>query len=118
MQIASKRAGEGFKVYSLCAGNYLFACYFATSFGPKSSRIVDMQSMQDLPPTSTICVRLAQRLPESWEYVIYLDNFFTREALLKKLKKLGFEAYETSKRGFGVYNNLLVFKELSKKAYN
>ena len=116
MQIASKSAGEGFKIYSLCVGNYLFACYFASPIGPKATRIVGMQSMKDLPPTSTVCVRLAQRLPKPWEYVIYLDNFFTREALLKKLKKLGFGACGTSKRGSGVHNDLVVFKELSKKA--
>ena len=50
--------------------------------------------------------------------MIYLDNFFTREALLKKLKKLGFGACGTSKRGSGVYKDLLVFKELSKKAHD
>ena len=115
MQIASKVAGEGFKIYSLCVANYLFACYFASPIGPKSTRIVGMQPVEDLPPTSAVCVRLAERLPKPWEYVIYLDNFFTREALLKHLKKLGFGACGTSKRGSGVHEDLLVFKELAKK---
>ena len=118
MQIASKVAGEGFKTYSLYVENYLFACYFASPVGPKATRIAGMQSMEDLPLISAVCVRLAQRLPKLWEYVVYLDNFFTREVLLKKLKKLGFGACGMLKRGSGVHEDLLIFKELSKKSTN
>lgn len=64
MKINSKRAEKGFKIYSLCAENYLFTCFFASPIEPQSKRIVGMQSMKELPPTSTMCVRLAQRLPK------------------------------------------------------
>lgn len=114
MMIATKKAGQGFKVYSLCVGNYLI--WF--SFTSKLGGIDGLQSIKNLPPSSAIIIGLMGRLPklEGPAYVVYLDNFFTSKKLLLELRTRGFGACGTCKNGSGIASSLLELKQsLTKK---
>ena len=114
MRIDNKKAGQGFKVYTLCHGNYVIGLNFTS----KASQIVGLDerlSMETgLPKTSAICVQLMKQL-YGFEYICYLDNYFTRVPLLLELKKHGYAACGTSKKGSGIYFDLVTLRELSKK---
>ena len=49
------------------------------------------------------------------EYICYLDNYFTWVPLLLELRKRGYRACGTSKKGSGIYYDLVILRELSKK---
>lgn len=111
MRIDNKVAGQGFKVYSLCVGNYLLGLMFAS----RDTKIDGLKRIKGLPDTSSLVVQLMKQLPEPWEYVVYLDNFFTRVALLVYLKGLGFGACGTAKNGSGIPHELVTLRVLSNK---
>lgn len=117
MMIASKEAGQGFKVYSLCVGNYLIWFKFTSKLGG----IDGLQSIPNLPPSSSLIVDLMIKLPKQKDiaaYVVYLDNFFTSKKLLLELRARGFGACGTCKNGSGIASSLLELKQsLSKKRY-
>ena len=111
MRIENKEAGQGFKVYSLCVGNYLLGLQFAS----KESKIDGLKRIKGLPDTLSLVIQLMKQLPKPWEYVIYLDNFFTRIPLLVYLKHLGFAACGTAKNGSGIAYELITIRALATK---
>lgn len=114
MRIDNKVAGQGFKVYSLCVGNYLLGLQFAS----RDIKIDGLKRIKGLSDTSSLVIQLMKQFPKPWEYVVYLDNFFTRVALLIYLKGLGFGACGTAKNGSGIAHQLVTLRELSKKNTN
>ena len=115
MNINAKAAGVGFKIYSLCCGNYLVDFRFASKCigieGIRKSR-----KKGDLPETGKVVVELVKALPKPLEYVVFVDNFFTRTNLLTHLKSLGIGACGTAKRGSGMPEVQVAIKEISKKS--
>ena len=113
MIINSKEAGQGFKLYSLCVGNYLIWFIFTSKYGG----IDGLQLISELAPSSSIIVNLIGKLLElgKAKYVVYLDNFFTNRKLLLALRKRGFGACGTCKNGSGIALSLIAIKELANK---
>ena len=116
MIINSKEAGQGFKLYSLCVGNYLIWFIFTSKYGG----IDGLQLISELAPSSSIIVNLIGKLLElgKAKYVVYLDNFFTNRKLLLALRKRGFGACGTCKNGSGIALSLIAIKELANKKNN
>lgn len=124
--ISTKAAGQGFKLYSLCVGNYLIWFSFTSKQGG-IDLLEEVQPVAGLPPTGQVVVRLMERLPAYGgveagkngtiqpRYVVYIDNFFTSFELLCALRERGFAACGTCKRGSGINNELLIMKECLSK---
>ncbi len=70
MNIPSKEADRGFKIYCLCSENYLYAFMYAS----KITQIVDLHQIQDFSPSASMVVQIVKSLPRPYEYVVYLDN--------------------------------------------
>ena len=73
MTIHNKAADKGFKVYCLCHVNYLFVFMYIL----KASKIVKLQLTKDLTLSVFMILQIIKLLSQSYEYVIYLNNFFS-----------------------------------------
>ena len=114
MNIAAKAAGVGFKIYSLCADNYLFDFRFASKITAIEG-IPKIRKKGALPETSRVVVELLKALP-SHRHVVFVDNFFTKKALFSHLRSLGFGACGTAKMGSGIPPTQVAIKEISQKS--
>ncbi len=63
-------------------------------------------------------VQIVKSLPRPYEYVVYLDNFFSSIDLFMALKALGVEAVRTEKQGSEFDENLLKLKAVATKEKN
>ena len=111
MTISFKAAGKGFKIYCLCVNNYLFAFMYAS----KPSKIVGLEHTKGLSDSASMVLQLVKQLSQSYEYVVYLDNFFSSIKLFRSLKSLRIGAMSTSKKGSGFDEDLLKLKAISTK---
>jgi hypothetical protein len=99
LQIPSKSAGKGYKVYALCVIGYLYDFVFTS----RTQKIAEVPDKKGVRQTSTMVKHLMQRLPnEGKGYCVYLDNFFSTVELFSDLKNLGIGACETCKTGSGI----------------
>ncbi len=115
MNIPSKEADRGFKIYCLCSENYLYAFMYAS----KTTKIVDLHQIQDFSPSASMVVQIVKSLPRPYEYVVYLDNFFSSIDLFMALKALGMGAVGTAKQGSEFDENfLLKLKAVATKEKN
>ena len=96
MQIGSKEAGVGFKIYSLCAENYLWDFVFTS---PKHG-ISESKKVLGLTETGSVVYNLCKQLPGGENrYIVYTDNFFTNVDLYTALREVGIGVVETTKVG-------------------
>jgi hypothetical protein len=108
MQIGNKAAGKGFKIYTLCAGYYLYdwmytskaakvpqAKYF-TPQNPGYGSFTDSERM-----VLTLVEGMVQRHPEL-RFSVVFDNFFSTTRLFDELRSWGVGAYGTAKKGSGI----------------
>jgi len=114
MNIPSKEADRGFKIYCLCSENYLYAFMYAS----KTTKIVDLHQIQDFSPSTSMIVQIVKSLPQPYEYVVYLNNFFSSIDLFMALKALGMRAVKTAKQGSEFDENLLKLKAVATKEKN
>ena len=112
MNMVSKAAGYGFKIYSLCVENYLYNFLFTS----KKSKISLLERTKGFSDSSSVVIQLCKSLPKPYNHVVYMDNFFTNVKLYTALKELGIGACGTAKNGSGFPPELLTLREvLSKK---
>lgn len=112
MQIGTKAAGVGFKIYSLCSDSYLYNFLFAS----RVSKVSNLQKKKPgLTDSSTVVYRLCESLPQDVGYVVFMDNFFINVKLLTALKQIGIGGCGTAKAGSGFPPELLEIRELSTK---
>lgn len=115
MLIPSKRAGKGFKIYSLCHDNYVIM------FSSRASKISGLKRLPGFTDSSTMVAQIFRSLSNYGEpdmYLVYTDNFFTNVKLFKHLKKHGLGACGTVKAGSGFPAELLIFRDNSSKKNN
>ena len=105
MNMGTKAASHGFKIYSLCVQNYLYNFLFTS----KVSKISLLEKIKGLSDSSSMVLQLAKSLPKPYSHVIYMDNFFTNVKLYTALKELGIGACGTAKNGSGFPPELLTF---------
>ena len=96
MQIGSKEAGVGFKIYSLCAENYFWDFVFI-SFKYGISELIKVSGLTDIG--SVVYNFCKQLLGGPNRYIIYTDNFFTNVDLYTALREVGIGAVGTTKAG-------------------
>jgi hypothetical protein len=84
LQIPSKAAGRGYKVYALCTHGYLYDFVFTS----RIQKIAEVGEEKDVRQTFTMVQYLMKRfLNEGYHYIVYLDNFFITANLLASLKR-------------------------------
>src|SRR5450755_65691 len=94
LQIPSKAAGKGYKVYALYSLGYLYNFVFIN----RTQKIAEIPIKKGVRYTSTIIQYLMRRLLNgNTRHVIYLDNFFTTVSLLNIFKILKIKATGTCK---------------------
>jgi hypothetical protein len=77
----NKPIKEGYKMFALCEAGYTY--YFMWS--SKSNSYGELDKQPDLTPTESMVFQLARQLLVGIPHVIYMDNFFTRVPLLRRL---------------------------------
>jgi hypothetical protein len=73
MMINTKEAGQGFKLYSLCVGNYLIWFTFIS----KPAGIDCIQPIKGLSDSATVILNLMGQLPSLGgvsKYIVYLNR--------------------------------------------
>ena len=96
MQIGNKEAGVGFKIYSLCAKNYLWDFVFTSPIHGISESI----KLPGHTDTGSVVYNLYEQLPGGTNrYIIYTDNFFTNVDLFTALRDIGIGGVGTTKAG-------------------
>src|SRR5450755_2086769 len=85
LQIPSKAAGKGYKVYALYSLGYLYNFVFIS----RTQKIAEVPVKKGVRYISIMIQYLMRRLPNgSTRHVIYLDNFFITVSLLSTFKTL------------------------------
>ena len=111
MQIGSKEAGVGFKIYSLYTKNYFWDFVFIS---PKHG-ISESTKVPGLTNIDSIIYNLYKQLPGGLnQYIIYTDNFFTNVDLYTALREIGIGAIGIIKAG-SVFIELLALNNSSDK---
>ena len=96
MQIGSKEAGVGFKIYSLYIENYLWDFIFTSPI----HGISESTKVSGLTDIGSVVYNLYKQLPGgSNRYIIYTDNFFTNINLYTALRNIDIGVIETTKAG-------------------
>ena len=120
LQIDTKAAGKGYKIYALnLLGGYLVD-YRYTS---KATKIAEVHCPPGKRATSQMILDMMTTLPpkpfrEGYaSYVVWLDNFFTTADLLIQLRKKGIGAAGTCKAGSGVPQSLIDLRQASNKKH-
>jgi hypothetical protein len=90
----NKPITQGYRIFSLYEAGYIY--FFIWSSRVESYG--ELIRLPDLSPTESIVYQLAQSLPKSTEYIIYIDNLFTRVPLLRKLRSIGIRACGTTRK--------------------
>ena len=94
--MCSKAAGEGFKLYSLCAEDYLWDFVWTSP----TQGISESTKVPGLTETGSVVYNLCKQLPGgSNQYIVYTDNFFTSVDLFSALRDIGIGAVGTTKAG-------------------
>ena len=93
--MCSKAAGEGFKIYSLCSGDYLWDFVWTSP----TQGISESTKVPGLTDTGSMVYNLCKQLLYRDQYIIYTDNFFTSVDLFSALKDIGIGAVGTTKVG-------------------
>ena len=105
IQMNSKAAGEGYKIYCLCYPNGYLIDFRFTSAEQKIAEIGDWEGFTASEVVVLdLITQLQTRLPRSTSspYILHTDNFFTRISLFSKLYEFGIGANETAKAGSGI----------------
>ena len=114
INIGTKATEHDFKIYSLCAENYLYNFLFTS----KKSKISLLEQRKELADSSSVVLRLVKSLSKLYNYVIYMNNFFINARLYMALKKLEIEVCETAKNESEFSVKLLTLQEILMKKNN
>jgi hypothetical protein len=108
----NKPITQGYRIFSLCEAGYTY--YFIWS--SKSESYSELIKLPNLSATESIVYQLAQSLPSGKAYVLYMDNYFTRVPLLRKLRTINIGAYGTTRKHPEFPLFLLKLKEVCSKS--
>jgi Transposase IS4 len=108
IQMNSKAAGQGYKIYSLCCANGYMVDFRFTS---GQQKVAQLTSYSGFSASESVVLDLAHTLLKRFPrptpfYVLHLDNFFTTRRLYQKLYELGIGANGTAKAGSGIPKEL------------
>ena len=105
IQMNSKAADEGYKIYSLCCSNgYMIDFKFSSAI----EKVAELRRYPDFSQSEAIVLDFAESLlarfprPKPF-YVLHLDNFFTTRKLYQRLYELGIGANGTKLKQDLVY---------------
>lgn len=90
---SNKPIKEGYKIFALCEAGYTYNFMWSS----KTDSYGELVRMPDLSPTESMVYQLVQTLPKDVPHIIYMDNYFTRVPLLRKLRTLNIEACRTTR---------------------
>ena len=101
MEIKNKPIKQGFKIWALCEGGYLYNFMFC----PRFWKTGELEQQKLLIDTGAVLYQLAltiQPLPNGQTYTIYRDNFSTSPPLFRALKIRGVGACGTTRKDSSV----------------
>ena len=111
MQIGSKEAGIGFKIYSLYTENYFWDFVFTS---PKYG-ISELTKVLGLTDIGSVVYNLCKQLPGGLnQYIIYTNNFFINVDLYTALREIDIDIIGIIKAG-SVFAELLALNGPSDK---
>ena len=109
MQIDNKAAGKGFKIYTLCAGSYLYDWIYTSKVSrvPQAKHYVPRSPQHTAFTDSertvlTLVEAIIDSHPPGYRFQVVLDNFFSTTRLYEELRSWGVGAYGTTKKGSGI----------------
>jgi hypothetical protein len=113
MMMNVKAAGKGFKIYSLCVENYIYAFKWTSKF----TGITDLKKSKEFSPSAVLVMELCKELPDYYDgkYVCYVDNFFSSIKLFNRLRRMNVAAVGTCKAGSGFPQLLLELRAATTK---
>ncbi len=117
IQMNSKAAGEGYKIYSLCCSNgYLIDFKFSSA----TEKVAELEQYPGFSQSEAVVLTLAESLLARFPrprpfYVLHLDNFFTTRKLYQRLYELGIGANGTAKAGSGIPKELAYLRDAMTK---
>ena len=120
IQMNSKAAGKGYKIYSLCCPNCYMIDFRYTS---AEQKVAELRPCPDKSQTEAVVLDLAKTLLTRFGkstpyYVLHLDNFFTRYTLYEELYARGIGANGTAKAGSGIPKELILLQDVMTKQIN
>jgi Transposase IS4 len=117
IQMNSKAAGEGYKIYSLCCSNgYMVDFKFSSTI----ERVAELEHYEGFTSSESIVLDLASTLVERFPrprpfYILHLDNFFTTRKLYQELYEREIGANGTAKAGAGIPKELAYLRDAMTK---
>jgi Transposase IS4 len=117
IQMNSKAAGEGYKIYSLCYSNGYMVDF---KFSSAVEKVAELEHYDGFSSSESVVLDLASSLIERFPrvqpfYVLHLDNFFTTRKLYQRLYELGIGANGTAKAGSGIPKELAYLRDTMTK---
>ncbi|ERF72396.1 hypothetical protein EPUS_07558 [Endocarpon pusillum Z07020] len=107
IQMNSKAAGKGYKIYSLCCSNGYMVDF---RFSSATEKVAELGGYPEFSQSEAIVLDLAEPF-----YVLHLDNFFTTRKLYQRLYELGIGANGTAKAGSGIPKELAYLRDAMTK---
>ena len=117
IQMNTKAAGEGYKIYSLCCSNgYMIDFKFSSAI----KKVAELRDYSDFSQSEAVVLDFAHslliRFPRSKPfYILHLNNFFTTRKLYQELYELGISANGTAKAGSGIPKELAYLRDVMTK---
>jgi hypothetical protein len=105
-KMPNKPIKQGYKIFALAESGYVW--YFQLS--SREYRIGELEKVDELTPTGSMVLQMAQRLPKfpNAHYALYLDNYFTSIPLFSALRKENIGAAGTTRASGTDFPALLI----------
>lgn len=115
IQMNSKAAGKGFKIYSATTPSGYLIDFRFSSATEKIAEIDEEWENDGWSASEALIMELTtaiqKRFPQKSPYIFHLDNFFTRRKLFQALFDRGIGANGTAKLGSGIPKELAYLKQ-------
>lgn len=114
VRMKGKPTPEGYKILALCDAGYTYSFLYTS----RIKSIVGIKKIKQLTLTSSAVVHLANSLPPSRTFNIYMDNYFSNVPLFTYLRGLKIGACGTVRINSTDYPKLLKVSKAEKMQWN
>jgi hypothetical protein len=128
IKMPSKPIKQGYKIFTLAEYSYIWTFIWSSRLWG----IAELFRYPDISPTSSIVLRMIQRLPriqlasqpaghpaghaagQTTFYIVYMDNYFSTVSLFKVLRDIRYGACGTTRKQGGIPSQLIKLKDYIK----
>jgi hypothetical protein len=127
IQIDSKAARKGYKIYTLACGSYLYDWIYTSKkakvpqakfYVPRSQGYQDDAFTDTERTVLTLVEAMLKSQPEGFQFQVIFDNFFTTTRLFDELRTWGVGAFGTAKSGSGIPKPHITVDKVATKEKN